>query len=325
MFLEFTPVAAIKPTDTGSSITPAIVRTKSIDEAFEEFLNFEVANGAASSDTIANYKSQLRLFLQWCIDYRLNPLLADRKQIQQYRSYLIKDKNYKIATIELKLQVVKRFYAALIEHKLVERNPAVGIKAPRERRSEDKIQYLSLEQLQQLLSLVDGNDSKLKRDRLILGLMALQGLRTVEVQRLNFGDLFQRDGRYLINVSSKRAVRETKLREDVCSWLLDHLVGKKLSLSLPIITSFSGNNYGKRISRDGLRRIVNGYLGAIGLRGGATRLSNHSLRHTFGTQVYAATKDIRLVQKAMGHGSTRTTSKYVHLVEDIAAADFIPI
>jgi len=64
---------------------------------------------------------------------------------------------------------------------------------------------------------------------------------------------------------------------------------------------------------------------AIGLRRGTIKLSNHSLRHTFGTQVYAATKGIRLVQKAMGHGSTRRTSKYVHLVDDGAAADFIPI
>ena len=49
------------------------------------------------------------------------------------------------------------------------------------------------------------------------------------------------------------------------------------------------------------------------------------LRHTFGTQVYAATKDVVLVQKALGHSSTRPTAKYVHLVEDTAAADFIEI
>ena len=186
MLLEFTPVTVSKSFAPTNSITPAVVRTKSIDKAFEEFLNFEVANGAASPDTIANYKSQRKLFLQWCMDVQLNPLLADKQHIQQYRQYLIKEKNYKTATIELKLQVVRRFYAALIEHKLVDRDPAKTVKAPLNPRSKGKIQYLSIEQLQQLFALTEGNRPKLKRDRVILGLMALHGLRTLEVQRLSF-------------------------------------------------------------------------------------------------------------------------------------------
>ena len=325
MFLEFTPVSTVSKSASSSNITTTVARNSDIDEAFEEFLNFEVANGAASPDTIANYKSQLRLFLQWCIDFKLNPLLADKQHIQQYRQYLIKDKKYKTATIELKLQVVRRFYAALIEHKLVERNPAKTVKAPIERRSKSKVQFLTIEQLQQLFVLTEGDSSKLKRDRVILGLMALHGLRTVEVQQLSFGDLFKRDGRNLILVSSKRAEREIKLREDFYIWLLNHLAGKKLTKSLPIITSLSGNNYGKRISRDGLRRTVNSYLNKMGLRSGTFKPSNHSLRHTYGTQLYASTKDIRLVQDSMGHASTKPTSRYVHLIGEEAPADSIQI
>lgn len=324
MVLEFTPVTVSKSFAPSNSITPAVVRTKSIDEAFEEFLGFEVANGAASRDTIANYKSQTRLFLQWCCDVQLNPLLADKQHIQRYRQYLL-NRDYKVATIELKLQVVRRFYDALIDCKLTTFNPAQNVKAPVGRRSPGKIQYLSLEQLQQLLVLTEGNVTKLKRDRVILGLMALHGLRTVEVQKFSFGDIFRRDGRYLIIVASKRAEREVKLREDFYLWLMNHLAGKKLVKNLPIINSLSGNNYGKRISRDGLRRTVNGYLQEIGLRGSEIRLSNHALRHTFGTQVYHSTKDIRLVQDALGHASIRTTAKYAHVVDQIAAADCIPI
>ncbi|MEM9009523.1 MAG: tyrosine-type recombinase/integrase, partial [Cyanobacteria bacterium P01_F01_bin.86] len=67
------------------------------------------------------------------------------------------------------------------------------------------------------------------------------------------------------------------------------------------------------------------YLKAIGLRGGEIELSNHSLRHTFRTHVYASTGDIRLVQKELGHADIKTTTKYVHLAENVAAADFIEI
>ena len=296
---------------------------KGLDEAFEEFLGFEVADGAASINTIDNYKSQTKMFLQWCIDAEVNPLLAEKRHIQLYRKHLIE--KYQPATIQFKLQVVRRFYDALIEGQLIEYNPAINVKAPINKRSNVKIQYLDLLQLQQLLKLVEGNSPKQKRDRVIVGLMALQGLRTIEVQRLSFGDFSRQGKKNFITVSAKRSQRRIQLREDLYSWVLDHLAGKKLTKNLPIICSESGNNYGERISLDGIRRTVNGYLQQMGLRKGEIRLSNHALRHTFGTQVYAKSKDLRLVQDAMGHSDPRTTAKYAHVINETAAADFIEL
>jgi integrase/recombinase XerD len=42
----------------------------------------------------------------------------------------------------------------------------------------------------------------------------------------------------------------------------------------------------------------------------------HMLRHTYATELYRATKDIRLVQKALGHASLSTTMIYTHIVDD---------
>jgi hypothetical protein len=50
-----------------------------IEEIFIEFLGLDVADGNASIDTIANYKSQVKLYLQWCIDASTNPLMATRR------------------------------------------------------------------------------------------------------------------------------------------------------------------------------------------------------------------------------------------------------
>jgi integrase/recombinase XerD len=45
------------------------------------------------------------------------------------------------------------------------------------------------------------------------------------------------------------------------------------------------------------------------------------LRHTFATELYRQTKNIRLVQKALGHSDLSTTMIYTHIVdEDLAAA-----
>jgi site-specific recombinase XerD len=100
-----------------------------IEEIFIEFLGLDVADGNASIDTIANYKSQVKLYLQWCIDASTNPLMATKKDIQEYRAYLVQQK-YKPATIALKINVVRRFYDGAIEHRLVTNNPVKNVKAP---------------------------------------------------------------------------------------------------------------------------------------------------------------------------------------------------
>lgn len=46
----------------------------------------------------------------------------------------------------------------------------------------------------------------------------------------------------------------------------------------------------------------------------ADRVSPHTLRHTFASDLYAKEKDIRLVQDMLGHSSIQTTEIYTHLV-----------
>ena len=305
-----------------------IPREPELEQLFAEFLGLNVAEGHASSDTIANYKSQVRLYLQWCLDTSTNPLLATKKDIQQYRSYLIQQK-YKPATIALKLNVVRRFYQGAIEQGLAKTNPAKEVKPPVHRSAPtSSIKYLELEQIKSLLALTEGDSLKLRRDRVIICLMALHGLRTIEVSKLNWGDISQQGERQLITVESKRSQRLVQLRADFSSWLFDYLATRKCpTAKTPIMISLSGNSRGQRLSRDGARRIVNSYLEQIGLRchQDEIKLSNHALRHTFATQVYARTRDLRLVQQALGHQNPQTTAKYAHLVEGISAADEIEL
>lgn len=329
--LKFKPSPTLEPFSLEQVVAlphEEIPKEPELEKFWAEFLGLNVAEGHASADTLANYKSQVRLYWQWCLDTNKNPLLATKKELQQYRSYLVKQK-YKPATIALKLNVVRRFYQGALEQGLVKTNPAQDVKPPVHRSAPtSSIKYLELEQLRAMLALTEGDSLKLRRERVIIGLMALHGLRTIEVIKLNYGDISQQGERKSLLVASKRSQRLVQLRADFCSWLFDYLATRKcLTAKTPIMVSLSANSRGQRLSRDGLRRIVNGYLEQIGLRchQDEIKLSNHALRHTFATQVYASTRDLRLVQQALGHQNPQTTARSAHLVEGISAADEIAL
>ena len=49
---------------------------------------------------------------------------------------------------------------------------------------------------------------------------------------------------------------------------------------------------------------------------GITDLRLHDLRHDFCTKLLRATRNLKLVQKAVGHSNINTTAKYAHVLDD---------
>lgn len=62
-----------------------------------------------------------------------------------------------------------------------------------------------------------------------------------------------------------------------------------------------------------MRQVVKRLARKAGL---TKNIHPHSLRHTFATDLYRETKNLRLVQKALGHSDISTTMIYTHLVDD---------
>ena len=60
-----------------------------------------------------------------------------------------------------------------------------------------------------------------------------------------------------------------------------------------------------------VRQMVRRYGERIGLP--LHKRHPHALRHTFGTELYRQTRDLRLVQTVLGHSSPQITQLYAHL------------
>jgi site-specific recombinase XerD len=297
------------------------VTTNNLLVVFAEFLDIDVSAGDASADTLKTYTRQLYQFLQWCDRRQLNPVTIVKDDVKKYRHWMVKQQQYKPATIALKLAVVRRFYQAAVEKGLISLNPAAGVKPPREKFDPaEKITYLEAEEVEMLFRVIpDDGSLKSARDRVMLGIMALEGTRTVELHRADIASIVRQGKNLGVRVEGKRSIRVVPLTPDLANLLVEYLHqretrGEVLQPTRPLFISTGNNSRGNRISRRGIRTIVDTYLQLANLKHTPGRtISAHSLRHTAGTLALRSGADLRQVQDLLGHSDPRTTSIYTHV------------
>jgi site-specific recombinase XerD len=149
------------------------------------------------------------------------------------------------------------------------------------------------------------------RDLCMLSLMLNAGLRASEVLNLRVRDIDWTSGQLM--------VREGKGRKDRALWLneadLDLL--RSWKSRRPIVGELLFTTlHGTPVKDRDLRSMVKRRACKAGI---PKDVHPHMLRHTFATDLYRVTKDIRLVQKTLGHADLSTTMIYTHLVDDDVA------
>lgn len=295
---------------------------------YKQFLLRHIADGSARRDTLLTYVSHIEQFINWCRLFELDPLSANENHIVDFRNELI---SLELArpTIALKLSCIRRFFAIAESRGFISSNPVLEVKAPKERAAENIVgaEYITAGKLEYLFSLIEEQtksaDSKIYEEALrakaIVALMGLQGLRTVEVHRMSEEHINWEKG--LLLIKGKGRDRFIAPREDVLHILQQYAAlrilrdDNKDEFGTPVFVSVSNNNRGCRISRCGIRDLVNFWFEKAGIRSkDATKgKSCHLLRHTTGSLLYQSTHDLIVVQKELGHADPKTTSKYAHV------------
>ncbi len=286
-------------------------------DAFEWFLQIDVANGDATPDTVDAYRREVGAWIKWCDDNSHVPALVTRNEVERYREEM-KRRGLAVTTRAFKLSIVRRFYAAALRHGLIQTNPAEGVRPGKDLTApEDKMKSLDREGLTQLVAAIRGDTLAGARDRVIVGLMALHGLRRIEVHRLNHSSLRgENSDAPLLEVEGKGSKRRlVYLREDTFQALQAYKHAKfEAGLTDDALFVALGNNgRGTRLSRQALNEIVGKHLSAANLK--KAGVNCHALRHTFGTLAVAGGAKIEHLRDAMGHANIETTSIYVRAVE----------
>ena len=291
------------------------------NKSFAKILNEKIACGNASGDTVKTYTQQLKLFVAWCDRRKIEIATATQENIEEYRRYLV-NKKLKVATIALKLTVIRRAFEIAVERGIMASNPAARVKLPKQRRDPaERNNYLELPEAQKLVETLPKDDSLVGlRDRLLVSLMVVQGCRQIGLYRLNVGDIIRRGNKVGLRVTEKSSVRVIPLKSDVANLLERYLqarrsTGQRLTKDMPMFVSVSRNSYGGRLTRRSMQRIVNCYLEEAELKESESRtVTTHGLRHTVGYLLQLAGSPLREIQEVLGHADPRTTAIYAHIV-----------
>jgi integrase/recombinase XerD len=154
-----------------------------------------------------------------------------------------------------------------------------------------------------------------ERNYLLMRLMLDAGLRLAEVIDLKWQHIDLNTGKLMVREGKGMKDRTLWLNDDALE-LLKSWRERQAAIAEGADLVFTGITKGKtgnKICRRYLQNMIKRYAERAGIE---KNISIHTLRHTFATDIYRQTKNIRLVQKALGHNSIQTTQIYTHILDD---------
>lgn len=172
-------------------------------------------------------------------------------------------------------------------------------------------EVLSYQEQEQLINIFNTRYFNSFRNRTMIKLFLASGLRLSEMVNLRWKDINLMTGQ--LKVVEGKGTKERIL------WVSDSIIEElrlwkekqsdKLGISEYVFTTNSKNKLDGR----NIRRMVAEYS----VKSGITKsVSPHTFRHTFASDLLRCTKNIRLVQKALGHEGLSTTMIYTHIVDE---------
>ena len=272
----------------------------------DKFLSYIENDKNYSNLTIENYNEDLNDFEKFI---KKDLAKTNKEDIKKYLIFLF-DKNEKNSTVSRHISTIKSFYKYMLKEKYISKNPAINIKYPKKEKNLPKfVQYNELSEIIDVSK--EGKFSE--RDNLIIELMYSTGVRVSELVNIKIKDIDESNCQ--IKVMGKGSYERyvfygdyTKIAlEKYMNNLRGELLKNKNSEYLIL------NKDGNKITTRGIAKIIDNIINRTSLK---TKISPHTLRHTFATHLLSNGCDLRSVQDMLGHKNINSTEVYTHVTSE---------
>jgi integrase/recombinase XerC len=209
--------------------------------------------------------------------------------ITEFLGFLNSLRAYKPTTLHRVISTLSSFYRYLTTQGAVAANPMIGVIRPKIK--EKELVYLKHNQVMKLIESIPD-----EKERLIVRLIYATGVRVSELSEMNIEDIDLED--QTIRVTGKGGKIRIVFVDGDTLKDIDRFVGKRIVGPL-----FLGQQ-GKHISPRTVEHIFKKYA--------PPGITPHKIRHSYASELYRRSKNLRVVQENLGHASIRTTEIYLH-------------
>ena len=271
-------------------MTPSVPvnQTPSVPVQVADFKAHLTELGLAEA-TIRAYGSDIRSLL----DY-LPPLLGGEEWHRLVRQHVnnLRDEGKSPASVTRAMTAIRAYRIYLSLEGVYHQDPFVGYRGPRRKRATPHPLPGGKSDVEAMLRACHRPSH-----RLLVALCGLAGLRVAEARSVTPRSLLERPDGWWLSILGKGGVyREVPVSDELLQIILMSVDPHHPPDALYV-----------DLSDRGARKAITD----VGERAGISReVASHDLRHTFGSDVYARTKDLRVTQELLGHASSSTTEVY---------------
>lgn len=294
-----------------------------LQKYYIQFLEYLEVERNRSRLTLRNYDHYLKRFVDFCARQGVtDPKDVDLELVRSYRLFLNRmethDKSLKIITQNYHLIALRSFLKYLAKRD-IKSLAAEKIELPKT--PARTVEFLDIEEVERLIRATNEEKDKLTRlrDRAILEMLFSTGLRISELTALKRDNLNLKRGEFAVRGKGDK-MRLVFLSRDAIGYLEKYLDEREDNSKALFIRHDAKESVEKQmeslsekvagLTPRTIQRIIKKYAKLAGIM---KKITPHTLRHSFATDLLANGADLRSVQELLGHSSISTTQIYTHL------------
>ena len=290
------------------------------DQALSAFLESLEVEKNLSRLTIRNYRHYLNRFNNWFKKQGATDLKQlDQDLLRAYRVFLARYSDDQGRTLSKKTQsyhviALRSWFKYLVKNDFAVLHPE---KIDLPKAESMPMNFVSIEEIERLLSAPELTSKTGLRDRAILEVLFSTGLRVSELVKLNRDQINLKRREFGV-IGKGRRPRVVFLSERAADWLGRWLATRE-DMWEPVFIRMSGKKIHPafdgeemRLTSRTIQRLVDKYSRKAHL---TVKLSPHGIRHSFATDLLINGAGLRDVQEILGHKNIATTQIYTHVTK----------
>ena len=284
-----------------------------MEQELVDFLRYCAVERRLAPLTVAAYERDVSA----CLDYLQAEGIDELGEVKvaHLRAFLAAEAERRpaVSSQARTTAALKSFFRFLVEEERLVRDPALPLRTPKKREALPDV--LTLGELERLLAQPGRADvwerhfpGKPERDRLLLALMAYGGLRRSELLGLEWDDVDLT--RRLLRVRKAKGGRQRTIPIHPA---LAPLFAEYYATRAPLTEQavFVGVQ-GKPLKYTQLGQTFRHYVEAAGVNE-RKRVTPHTLRHVFASELLHAGANLRQIQELLGHKHLDSTQRYTRV------------